>query len=173
MVSETSSPQPRLDVQLAPLHYAQKQAAGGSLAIRGDLLSARSRHGLVRQSGGPDRWVEAPFRTAIELGDVLREAILRIGVLRIDGRDLHLPAVSRRSTSCIAAISRSRCLELKVVSSDRASSSERLSRPARSRRPAAVRRATRTRRPSAPAATLARLAASSERSGWLRYPESI
>src|ERR1035441_296489 len=67
-----------------------------------------------------------------------------------------LAAVSRRSTSSIAATNCSRCLGLSGSSSDCASSSERLSRAARSRRPAAVSRATRVRRSSVLAATSTR-----------------
>src|SRR5436305_13993666 len=45
----------------------------------------------MRQSGGAPRRVKAALRTAIELGNVLRETILRIRVLRINARDLHTP----------------------------------------------------------------------------------
>ena len=51
----------------------------------GDKELPRGRPDLVRQRGGTHRWVKSTLRAAVELGDVLRQAVLRIGMLGIDG----------------------------------------------------------------------------------------
>jgi hypothetical protein len=56
----------------------------------------------VRLSGGAHRRVKAASRAAVELGDVLREAIPGIGMLRIRGDDLH----ARRGQQAVDAIHR-------------------------------------------------------------------
>jgi len=42
----------------------------------------------VRKHGRADRRIEATVRAAIELGDVLGQAVASIGVLRVDGGEL-------------------------------------------------------------------------------------
>ncbi len=51
-------------------------------------LPGRRAH-LVWERRGADRRVEAALRAPVELGDVLGEAVARVGVLGVDGHDPH------------------------------------------------------------------------------------
>ena len=72
-------------------------AAAERLAIQvhDEELSSGWAH-LVRQSRGSDQGVESALRAAVELGDVLREAVLRIRVLRVDRPDINGQLTTRQ-----------------------------------------------------------------------------
>jgi len=64
-------------------------AAADRLAVQvHDEELPGGRPHLVRQRGGTDRRVEAALRAPVQLGDVLRDAVPRVGMLGVDGRDL-------------------------------------------------------------------------------------
>jgi hypothetical protein len=66
-----------------------------SIQVHDEELSGGGAH-LVRQSRGSDQGVESALRATVELGDVLREAVLRIAVLRVDRPDVNAQLTTRK-----------------------------------------------------------------------------
>lgn len=66
-----------------------------ALEVHDEELSGGGAH-LVRQSRGSDQGVESALRAAVELGDVLREAVLRVGVLGVDRPDVEGQLTTRQ-----------------------------------------------------------------------------
>jgi hypothetical protein len=66
------------------------RAAADRLPVQvGDEELAGGWADLLRKGGSADGGIEAARRAAVEFGDVLRQAVPRVRMLRVDRPDLH------------------------------------------------------------------------------------